>query len=1012
MTNLGIEAFDQFFQELHSSPGKPLKPYPWQQRLAALAAEGRWPAAIDVPTGSGKTAALDVAVFALACQAERRPAQRTVPVRVFFCVNRRVIVDEACQRARRMAEKLLAAEQPGGLNLPVLRAVAAALRQVSGISPADGPPLDVLELRGGIYRDNRWARSLTQPTIICTTIDQLGSRLLFRGYGVSDSAAPIQAALIAYDSLVLLDEAHISRPFRQTLAAVRQYLDPKRWAEQELPLSPMKVVPMTATPPDAGASDAVIRLDAKDRENEGLRRRLEASKPTELREPAKDVADAAVKAARRFVENGPAAVGIIVNRVATARQIFGQLQEATQGSEATVELVIGSMRPIDRDEQAARLANTVGSTRPPVSAKTSYVVATQCLEVGADYDFDFLVTECASLDALRQRFGRLNRGGRQTEARAAVIVEKNAVKPDDKLTDDKPADPIYGNALARTWNWLQKAADAGQIDFGINAFNALLEKKFGSTQIPPLLLAPSALSNAPVMMPAYVDFWCQTSPQPEPDPDVSLFLHGKSEAKLDVQVCWRADLLPNGDSSQKDWIDIVSLLPPTSPECMTVPISRVREWLDGQRPRGDEGDMLETAAVEDGANERGRERPTASRRQVVRWRGAKEGQSQVIDSQGELRPGDTLVIPATLGGWNELGHVPQGDLAQQIDVAEKAHRLARGRVALRLHRSLVERSPYAPLLALATRQGDPPSAKELEECVRDLHASLDQDTEAAETLGLLKKGFLREPYPGGAGLVLTSRRRLPAAAWSAPSLDDGDDARSRVRRDEPVLLETHISDVQEQLESLLERLPLGDLAADFRLAARWHDLGKADERFQAMLWRQDRTFAALVSGGGKRIIAKSDGQPTTPGERRAARLRAQLPDGFRHEMLSVQLAERCDTLAESNSPSDLALHVVAAHHGYARPLAPVVIDDEPPDVTVDGLSLTSNARRDRPPHRLDSGIAERFWRLTRRYGWWGLAYLEAVLRLADQQASAREENAEDRDENPTPPEASPAEFPA
>ena len=1018
MNPLTLSDFPKFFHDLHGRD-----PYDWQCRLAKQVVEGIWPGAIDLPTGSGKTSCLDIAVFALACQAECNTAERTAPLRVFFCVNRRVIVDEAHQRAVRIAAKIAEAEGTDG----VLGRVAASLRTLSTLRGESAPPLDVLELRGGIYRDNRWARSVTQPTIICTTIDQLGSRLLFRGYGVSPNAAPIQAALIAYDSLVLLDEAHISRPFLQSLDFVKRYLDPKKWAENPVGVKPIVVVPMTATPPE-GVSDAdVIRLEDKDRENEGLNNRLTASKSAKLL-TIPDVAQAAVTEATSLAHGAPTAVGIIVNRVATAKSIYEKLREANMDkSEIIVELAIGSMRPIDRDRQAKRLRQIVGPDRPPETIRTSFIVATQCLEVGADYDFDALVTECASLDALRQRFGRLNRGGRRIEAKAVILVGEKDVKEESTLDDGKPLDPIYGNALSRTWNWLRKRShvvreevvttttpkrgkpkqkstviEARQIDFGIDAFTIILGEHGENGRIPASLHSPSASKDAPVMLPAYVDFWCQTSPRPTPDPEASLFIHGPEAGEPDVQVCWRADLVEDDHIKPSAWCNIVALLPPTSAECMSVPISRVRKWLTKIDDSAPESDLLgtTTSTNDQEDDKKGKRKPRIidPARAGVLWRGLRK--SRLIGSPDELWPGDTLVLPVTAAGWDVLGHVPVRS-PETIDVAEIAFQSARDRAALRLHPALRSRLPESgAAIELFDRLADPDESltqRELRRLLNQIAGEVELDrmefSEPCRRLATPSFGLLCEKYPDERGLVLTTRRRLKTVRASyLPATDEGDDDLSRTMRDEPISLSDHTQHVRKEALRTVKALPLDELEQAYHRAADWHDLGKADERFQAMLRRSDRTETWLLVGMDTAHLAKSDGLPQTREQRRQARDRAGLPDGFRHEMLSVQIVEHCTELREKAGPHlGFILHLIASHHGYARPFAPVVIDHEYPDVTVEGMRLTGDERKACPPHRIDSGIAERFWELTRCYGWWGLAYLEAVLRLADQQASADED---------------------
>ncbi|QDT36037.1 type I-G CRISPR-associated helicase/endonuclease Cas3g [Stratiformator vulcanicus] len=999
--------FASFFEELHGHP-----PYDWQHRLAENAIEGDWPGAVDLPTGSGKTACIDIAVFALAAQADRSPAERSAPRRIFFSVNRRVIVDEAFERSRRIANALWIAEQSDAGDKPALRQVAANLRRIAGTEPEDpAPPLDVLELRGGIYRDNRWARSVVQPTVVCTTPDQLGSRLLFRGYGVSSKAAPIPAALIAYDSLLFLDEAHISEPFRQTLENVSRFVDPTKWAERDIGVPPFTVVPMTATPNEAMQSRGVVRLGEADRANDRLKRRLEASKPATLRPPSKNLQKDVVSEATELLNNGPAAIGIIVNRVATAREIFATLEALPKETgnkkskkpslpEGTaIELVIGATRPIDRDDQARRLRALVGGIeRPDKSEVSSIVVATQCLEVGADYDFDVLLTECASLDALRQRFGRLNRGGRPVEARASIFIYQKDVKAEDKLKDDKPLDPIYGNALARTWNWLTEAkSEADQVDFGIDAFTRLLKQSDDSGRIPAAQLPPSALLDAPVMMPAYVDLWCQTEPTPEPDPDVALFIHGPQETEPDVAVCWRADLINEDGSGPKNWCDTVALLPPTSAECLRLPISRVRRWLDGALDQVNQyADTLGQPEPDDGSKETKGDRPPLG----VLWKGKRD--STLLSEPADLKPGSTLVLPADMENSAWLGHLPdweqvqnEGETRTRIrDRAEQAFRTAKNRAAVRLHPALRHLYP-----------ADAPAIEALFQAAsRHLHEKLSNDDwqgfidaaadKHAEFSAFASLGNPRiELYPDRKGVVLYARNRLdPHHGQTLPTLDDEEDETSRNQLGE-ISLKDHTAHVVAEIEQTLALVGQSLPHELFGNAAKWHDLGKADERFQAMLWRGDRTDACLRAGTSARILAKSDGVPLSRTAIKDAYRRAGLPWGFRHEMLSMQLVEAHGLAAGEGDP-ELTLHLIAAHHGYARPFAPVVPDEELPAVRVDDVALTAAQRSELiPAHRLDSGVGERFWRLTRRYGWWGLAYLEALLRLADQRASAKEDNA-------------------
>ncbi len=1048
-STLSVSDFDAFYGAVHGRP-----PFSWQSELAEQACKTGWPDLIDLPTASGKTAVIDIAVFALAFQAtclhELRPDQRAAR-RIFFAVDRRLIVNQAFLHGRHIATELWkAASDPSSASHPVLCCIASALQSVNG-SGEHEVPLDCYELRGGIPRDDAWVRSPTQPTIITTTVDQLGSRMLFRGYGVSDRNLPIHAALTTNDTLVLLDEAHCSVPFGQTIDSIQRYRGPD-WSQEHVE-TPFRFVPMTATPTNIGMDANVFRLEDRHyATSDALRIRHECAKPVRLvlEEKAKGKNKTKhEKIAKRLVTEAVALardascrrIAIVANRVAVAKEAYRLLQVGRHDA----DLMIGRMRPIDRDRVTDRL-NEVFRCNPSrlidVGSPPKFLVATQTIEVGADFDFDAMVSQCASLDALKQRFGRLNRLGNFDQCYGVVVAAAGDLAPEAALDEAKPLDPIYGNSLALTWHRVSELSSDSQaavVDFGVRSEGSIgrlpAERTAGCS-------APSR--DALVLMPAHVDMLCQTMPKPSPDPDISMYLHGvpkdnQQASSPTVRLCWRSDLqLPDdledlhramaGPHLESAWTAAVDVCPPSTGECMSVPKYLVQAWLNGKATDDDSSDV-DGEHLADADQDNGSLNPELARYGLV-WRGAKatpdrsgkaKNASFIVGPRNGRRiaDDDCIVIPAAFGGWQQFGHVPESpidpsndwngirqfllDVAAtgeseeadrrddycRIDIADEAFERSRAKTIFRVHNQTPYlaiadqiRNEWSKEFSVATNSLSTVKLHQLlEQRVAALpNSAVDQSSQPSHSLldklrehgreGVVKR------YPGGFAWI-SSRHATQSGMPPLPSSSFDDELDSRSGNVQ-VCLSDHLADACKALTDQLEKLSLSEATAtSLAQAAIWHDIGKADPRFQANL--RDMPLSQVYMQ--RKLLAKSGGY----GQSR----HASLPTGFRHEFLSVAILPQV-ALAEK-ADCGLVRYLIATHHGFARPFGPACVHVQPTEIDLRSLGgplipVVSPVWQQKLGH-LATEIGDDFWRQNRRFGPWGVAYYECLLRLADWRAS-------------------------
>ena len=160
-----------------------------------------------------------------------------------------------------------------------------------------------------------------------------------------------------------------------------------------------------------------------------------------------------------------------------------------------------------------------------------------------------------------------------------------------------------------------------------------------------------------------------------------------------------------------------------------------------------------------------------------------------------------------------------------------------------------------------------------------------------------------------------------------------------------------------------------------------------DPRFQFLLYGSELEAGA----NSHNPLAKSGSPAVSDIERERLRTRSGYPAKARHELASLALLNASGQFSDDSIETELILHLIGSHHGYCRPFAPFADDTAPAQLRYDlnGTEVTCSSAHEF--HAVDSPVPDRFWRLQRTLGWWGLAWYEAVFRLADHRASELEQ---------------------
>ncbi len=146
-----------------------------------------------------------------------------------------------------------------------------------------------------------------------------------------------------------------------------------------------------------------------------------------------DTADLPINTVSEYIEQNQKVL-VVCNKVDTAQARYDSLKETFPN--IPILLLHSRFKRADRAQKEFELINTYNNRE--VNPDACIVVSTQVVEVSLDISFDVMFTDAAPIDAMIQRFGRINRKRTKETVAKKIIKDIHILAPPDSQRDVLP----------------------------------------------------------------------------------------------------------------------------------------------------------------------------------------------------------------------------------------------------------------------------------------------------------------------------------------------------------------------------------------------------------------------------------------------------------------------------------------------------------------------------------------------------------------------------------------------